>query len=250
MMGTRALSKYENEEFSRAQKTGRQRLYPSIFAANYLVLSNRREHMKDFLSAMPNVGHVLDVGAQYCPYYPFFENKCESYTSLDMVDTPLVDLVCNAEQMKANDCSFDLVLCTQVLEHTQNPQVVIDECYRVLKPGGTLIVTVPSVFPVHGNTGDFWRFMPDGLEYALRNFSDVHVRGELDFAESVASANCYYGHVIIGKLGKMGSVIEPLWHLATNLAGKMMSYALRPLIRNNFTSFSGNLWADAKKAQP
>lgn len=244
----REFSKYEQDEFSRAQKAAQQRLYPSIFASNYLVLSNRRVRMEKFLGTMDSLGHILDVGAQYCPYYPLFEHKCNSYTSMDMADTPIVDIVCNAEQMQADDCSFDLVLCTQVLEHTLNPQRVIDECHRVLKPGGTLIVTVPSVYPVHGYPGDFWRFMPDGLQYLLRAFSDVHVLGELDFAESLASANCHYGHVITGKMGKLGTAINPLWHFATNIAGRTLSFILRPWTRNNFTSFSMNLWADARKS--
>src|ERR1700731_5198442 len=92
------LSKYDSEQFSRAQEVAHARLYPSIFASNYLVLSNRRVHMQEFFARKESVGKVLDVGAQYCPYYPLFEHKCESYTSMDIVDTPIVDIVCNAEE--------------------------------------------------------------------------------------------------------------------------------------------------------
>ena len=81
----------------------------------------------------------------------------------------------------------------------------------------------------------------------LRAFSNVHVLGELDFAESLASATCHYGHVITGKLGKLGKTIEPLWHFSTNVSARILSFALRPVTRNNFTAFSGNLWADARK---
>ena len=241
------MSKYAREEFAQAQKAARQRLYPSIFAPNYLVLSNRRMQMQKFLAKMGTVGKVLDVGAQLCPYYPLFQHKCESYTSLDMVDTPVVDIVCGAEQMQLGDCLFDLVLCTQVLEHTQNPQRVVDECYRVLKPAGTLIVTVPSVFPVHGSPGDYWRFMPDGLRYLLRAFSQVQVLGELDFPESVANANCYYGEILTGKMGWLGRTINPFWHFTTNITGRALSLASRPFKRRNFILFSANLWANARK---
>lgn len=84
-------------------------------------------------------------------------------------------------------CSYDVVLCTQVLEHWDNPQRIVNECHRVLLPGGTLIVTVPSVYPVHGYPADNWRFMPDGLRYLLRASSELEVLGELDVAASLAS---------------------------------------------------------------
>src|SRR4029453_13843376 len=125
---TTAQTKYDMQAFSVAQATARSRLYPSIFASNYLVLSNRRARMEMFFRAQTPVGRVLDVGAQYCPYYLLFKDKCESYSSMDLVDTPLVDFACNAEEMPMEDCSFDLVLCTQVLEHCTNPQKIVDEC--------------------------------------------------------------------------------------------------------------------------
>src|SRR5215472_4692523 len=81
------------------QQLAHSRLYPSIFSSNYLVLSNRRERMRKFFASRERVGKVLDVGAQYCPYYPFFSGKCDSYSSLDIVPTEMVDIVCDAEDM-------------------------------------------------------------------------------------------------------------------------------------------------------
>lgn len=239
--------KYDSQEFLRAQQIAHARLYPSIFATNYLVLSNRRVHMQQFFAQMKTVGKVLDVGAQYCPYYPLFKDKCEAYMSLDIVDTPIVDIVSNAEAMDVADGSFDLVLCTQVLEHVQNPARVVDECYRVLKPGGILIATAPSIYPHHGYPADNWRFMPDGFRHLLRAFSQVEIVGELDFAESVASVNCHYGHVMTGRMGRVGKAINPLWNFATNVCGRALSRILRPVSRNNFSSFTMNLWAEARK---
>lgn len=203
--------------------------------------------MEDFFSRRQNIGKVLDVGAQYCPYYPLFKDKCESYTSMDVVDTPLVDLVCNAEEMPLEHCSYDLILCTEVLEHTANPQRIVDECHRVLKPGGILIITVPAIFPVHGYPADNWRFMPDGLKQLLHSFAEVRVLGELDFAESLTSVNIHYGHVLTGKMGVVGRMIDPLWHLAANTFGLALSLLLRPVTRSNFTSFTAGLWAEGRK---
>jgi SAM-dependent methyltransferase len=239
--------KFTAAEFAQAQKTAAARLYPSFFASNYLVLKNRRVHMQEYFSRRKTVGKVLDVGSQYCPYYPLFKDKAESYTSMDLQDTPIVDIVCDAADMPVNDASFDLVLCTQVLEHCQNPQAIVDECHRVLRPGGSLIVTVPSIFPRHGSPSDNWRFMPDGLKYLLRAFSQVEVLSELDFAESLASVNCYYGHVITYHLGAVGKMVNPLWNAATNLAALVFSSIMRPFTNGNFSTFSMNLWAEGRK---
>src|SRR5262249_8323799 len=153
----------------------------------------------------------------------------------------------NAEQMSLDDSSYDFILCTQVLEHCTHPQRIIDECYRVLKPGGTLIVTVPSVFPVHGYPADNWRFMPDGLRRLLRAFSCVELLGELDFAEGVAAVNCRYGHVLTGRMGTLGRMLDPIWNMIMNVGGRTGSILLRPFAGNNFTTFTMNLWAEAHK---
>lgn len=239
--------KYDLAEFASARTTGRARLYPSILASNYLVLTNRRKRMETFFASRSTLGKVLDVGAQYCPYLPLFEDGCDSYSSMDIVDTPLVDICCNAEDMPVDDCTFDLVLCTQVLEHCNNPQKIVDECFRVLKPDGILIATVPCIFPIHGYPVDNWRFMPDGMRHLLRAFTDVSIEGELDFPESVANVVCLYGHVVTGRLGRIGRLLNPIWNCATNIVGGMFSRVLRPLQRSNFTAFTVNLWCEARK---
>lgn len=47
-----------------------------------------------------------------------------------------------------DDGSFDLVLCTEVIEHLNNPQNLIDELHRVTKSGGHLVLTTPNVHSV------------------------------------------------------------------------------------------------------
>jgi ubiquinone/menaquinone biosynthesis C-methylase UbiE len=43
-----------------------------------------------------------------------------------------------------DDCSFQIALCTEVLEHVDIPSIILSEAYRILAPGGTLVVTVPD----------------------------------------------------------------------------------------------------------
>lgn len=50
----------------------------------------------------------------------------------------------DAEKLKYDDNSFDIVICTEVLEHLPHPEVALKEIHRVLKWGGVAIITTPN----------------------------------------------------------------------------------------------------------
>ena len=50
----------------------------------------------------------------------------------------------DAEQLPFDDASFDVVLCTEVLEHTRNPDRVVRELMRVARPGARVVVSIPN----------------------------------------------------------------------------------------------------------
>lgn len=69
---------------------------------------------------------------------------------------------------------FDFVVADQVLEHVEgSPEAAIEECRRVLKPGGLVVQTTCFMVPRHAYPSDFWRFTPDALALLCRNFSRV-----------------------------------------------------------------------------
>jgi SAM-dependent methyltransferase len=74
--------------------------------------------------------------------------------------------------------SLDGVILTEVLEHCTDPVGGINQCRRVLKPGGLLLVTSPFLWPEHqveGQYNDYWRFTRQGWELLLKDFSDVQI---------------------------------------------------------------------------
>ena len=72
--------------------------------------------------------------------------------------------VCPVEQLEIPDASFDVVLCTQVLEHSRDPAQALREITRVLRPGGHAFVTTHGIWPFHPYPVDLWRWTQQGLE--------------------------------------------------------------------------------------
>jgi SAM-dependent methyltransferase len=74
-----------------------------------------------------------------------------------------IDIYSPLHQIPVQSNFFDAILCIAVLEHVENPEEVVPELYRVLKPGGHLILEVPFLQPEHKVPTDFQRYTKDGL---------------------------------------------------------------------------------------
>lgn len=113
---------------------------------------------------LPAGSRVLDVGAGSCPYRPLFAH-CD-YRSQDFGNLASeqlrhgaygqIDYVCDARTIPVADGSFDAVLCTEMLEHVPDPQSVVREIGRILKPGGRLILTAPLGSGIHQEPYHFY----------------------------------------------------------------------------------------------
>jgi uncharacterized protein YbaR (Trm112 family) len=69
--------------------------------------------------------------------------------------------------------SFDVVWLCAVLEHIQNPFIVMDEVHRVLKPGGYVLISVPFIQYLHASPHDYFRYTKFGLRSLCRKFKEV-----------------------------------------------------------------------------
>jgi len=68
------------------------------------------------------------------------------------------------------DNTYDYVMCTEVLEHTMRPWDAVSEIWRILKPSGFLLLSVPFNFRIHGPLPDCWRFTEHGIRALLNKF--------------------------------------------------------------------------------
>jgi SAM-dependent methyltransferase len=159
----------------------------------------------DLARILPHAsGMVLDVGCGAQPYRELLTSEAhyqgidaataKSYFGYDVPDT----VYYHGDVWPVADESVDFILCTETLEHVLEPQQFLREGRRCLRPGGSILLTVPFAARWHFIPYDYWRITPSGLDHLLRlcGFTEtrVYARGN---AGTVA---CY----------KMMAVILPL----------------------------------------
>lgn len=108
-------------------------------------------------------GVVVDLGCGDQPYRQYVRAK--KYIGVDRQNG---DLTADVLHTPLKNNSADTVLCTQVLEHVQDPQQLFRESYRILKKGGYLILTAPMNWPIHDVSKDYWRFTEFGLVHLAK----------------------------------------------------------------------------------
>ncbi|MEO8116144.1 MAG: class I SAM-dependent methyltransferase [Bacteroidota bacterium] len=115
-------------------------------------------------------GSLLDIGCGNKPYKDWYAPVTENSLGCDMEqsDKNLVDTLCPANELAFEDGQFNTVLCTQVLEHVFDTRGVLSEAFRVLKPDGKIILTVPFTWEIHEKPYDFYRFTRYGLTEAFK----------------------------------------------------------------------------------
>lgn len=122
-------------------------------------------------------GEVLVIGAGYEPYRRMLTGaRGVCLTDIDPANNA-VDRQMDAHEITFADESFDSVLAIEVFEHLRRPAVAAAEIRRVLRPGGTCLLSIPFLFRVHGDPFDFQRLTGSGLEELFRDFSRVSVVG-------------------------------------------------------------------------
>lgn len=171
-------------------------------------------------------GKLLDIGCGEKPYWGFAWKYVESYTGVDHYDTPhlndQIDIFCDAYNIPLGNKTFDCILCTEVLEHLEEPSQAIDEAYRVLKKGGYALYTVPFSWPVHEAPRDFFRYTAFGLQYLFEKsgFEVVEIRALDGFVVKMTQPLVYAMWVL-----RKGGPINPFWWLIPMLGAFMQSTA-------------------------
>jgi SAM-dependent methyltransferase len=142
----------------------------------------RYDFLKDYFKKNPfNDAILLDLGCGPRPYYSIYKNYFDKSIGAEMADMPFpqkaIDIYCSATDVPLPDESVDCILCTEVMQDMKEPSELINECYRLLKKGGTLILTTPYLVPIADGEWDNYRFTQYGLKYKIEKggFNDLVV---------------------------------------------------------------------------
>ena len=135
-----------------------------------LAYSMRRRCVDEFLTrrmaALPAGTRLLDVGGYPGPQRGKFDAGTlpVGRVTVNIARSRRPHVLADALALPFRDASFGAALVSEVLEHVPEPGVVLEQVARVLEPRGVLVVTVPFMFPVHGDPEDHGRY----TEFAWR----------------------------------------------------------------------------------
>jgi SAM-dependent methyltransferase len=121
------------------------------------------------IAAQPG-NRVLDAGAGDSPYRDLFRHT--QYDAADLgvaYETSELTYICDLAFMPVQSNTYDLILCTQVLEHVKEPSLTLRELGRLLKPGGKLWLSAPLFYAEHQIPHDYYRYTQYGLVYLLES---------------------------------------------------------------------------------
>lgn len=142
-----------------------ERINPSRFDSRHFILSELHQHVVQFADGYLK-GHnavVVDLGCGDMPYRELLLPWAKEYIGVDLPGSRADHFFGPDGRTSLGSESADVVISTQVLEHVDSPSAFLEECLRLLKPGGVLLLTTHGQWPYHPNPADYWRWTCDGL---------------------------------------------------------------------------------------
>jgi SAM-dependent methyltransferase len=138
-------------------------------------------------------GHLADLGCGTVPLYGTYRAHVAGVTTVDwpgsvhhaVYTDVFADL---GDALPFRDATFDTVLLSDVLEHLPRPERAVGEIFRVLRPGGVLMMNVPFLYPIHEAPHDYCRHTRYSLTMlaTTAGFVDVEVTELGDVLDVVA----------------------------------------------------------------
>jgi SAM-dependent methyltransferase len=146
------------------------------FARQQLRRLDRNNNVRDaavarWAASLPRASTVLDVGAASMKYAALFSHcryMAQDHPDVSYAPSDAVLIRSDITSIPLGTGSLDAILCTEVLEHVEQPLAAIEEFSRLLRPGGRLMLTVPSACRVHRvPTHYYGGYAPDFFERSL-----------------------------------------------------------------------------------
>jgi SAM-dependent methyltransferase len=182
---------------------------------HYIVLSKLDNWMTSTASRYAK-GVILDYGCGAQPYRQCLSKECSRYIGADVSPAHGIDLdilLTPGQPLAMPDESVDTIISTQTLEHVQDACAYVQECHRLLRPGGHLILTVPMQWRMHEQPYDYWRFTRHGV-------TSLACKAGLEICElsPCGGAWALAGQIINSHLSETARGTKLLYGIINNLA--------------------------------
>ena len=160
-----------------------------IINSDYLPIN----HLKEFIASIPADAHVVELGSGN-------RRLTSNIINIDLFQFPNVDIIADIARTPLKSASIDYLVLDAVLEHVPEPHKVVDEIFRIMRPGGRIYCLTPFVYPYHGYPYNYFNFSKDALEFLFRNFASCSV--EIARGPTSAITHLLSEYVAIALCGK------------------------------------------------
>jgi ubiquinone/menaquinone biosynthesis C-methylase UbiE len=129
---------------------------------------NVQKFIRESLDKYEIKSPVIDLGSgdEYIQYEPYFKNYTFILSDIKQNTRNNIHILTDITDMKElNENTFPTVTCFDTLEHVNNPIKSFEEITRILAKDGILLFSSVACWPIHNHPKDYWRFLPDALEY-------------------------------------------------------------------------------------
>lgn len=140
----------------------------------------RRKYLNNLLAQIKLNGKVIDIGGQKVNKRSdpnLNKDQITEFLYLNTDEKTMPDILASAEKIPKNNNHFDNALLIEVIEHLENPSLVLIEVNRVLKENGTLFLSIPFLNSIHADPYDFQRWTPTKINLELKKagFSNIEI---------------------------------------------------------------------------
>jgi SAM-dependent methyltransferase len=173
-------------------------------------------------------GVLYDLGCGESPYRGFFLQYADQYIGVDWngsLHETKADIAADLNKPLPIESQLaDTVVSLSVMEHLCEPQMMLGEAFRILKPGGAIVLQVPWQWWIHEAPYDFFRYTPYGLKYMFEKagFIDVSVEPQAGFfTASVLKWNYFSNRFVRGPRPLRWSLkasLLPFWYIGQKAA--------------------------------
>jgi len=154
----------------------------------------------------------LDIGAGRGDFSAIFRGR--KYIALEIYPYPEIDLVCDLGRcIPFRENTFDLVTLLNVCEHVPDPKNLLNTVFRLLKPGGQAVITIPFLLKIHQAPVDYARYTHYALEKMGTDigFDLSLIEGFYDPAGLIGETTRYYRFWELPNLNRFQRIIARLF---------------------------------------